>query len=56
MDIVLYGASHSLIRSITVDYLYFKSAALSDAYPEGMLNILLKKIFILLVIIVLMLI
>ena len=30
-----WGASHSLIQSVTTDDLYFWSAALSDAYPEG---------------------
>ena len=30
-----WGASHSLIQSITFDDLYFWTAALSDAYPEG---------------------
>ena len=32
---ITWGASHSLIQSVTVDDLYFWSAALSDAYPEG---------------------
>ena len=32
---VTWGASHSLIQSVTFDEYYFWSAALSDAYPEG---------------------
>ena len=32
---ITWGASHSLIQSVTADDLYFWSAALSDAYPEG---------------------
>ena len=30
-----WGSSHSLIQSVTADDLYFWTAALSDAYPEG---------------------
>ena len=30
-----WGSSHSLIQSVTTDDLFFWSAALSDAYPEG---------------------
>ena len=32
---ITWGASHSLIQSVTFDDLYFWTAALSDAYPEG---------------------
>ena len=32
---ITWGASHSLIQSITIDDFYFWTAALSDAYPEG---------------------
>ena len=32
---ITWGASHSLIQSATFDNNYFWSAALSDAYPEG---------------------
>ena len=32
---ITWGASHSLIQSITFDDYYFWTAALSDAYPEG---------------------
>ena len=32
---ITWGASHSLIQSVTFDNNYFWTAALSDAYPEG---------------------
>ena len=32
---ITWGASHSLIQSATYDENYFWTAALSDAYPEG---------------------
>ena len=32
---ITWGASHSLIQSITFDDYYFWTAALSDAYLEG---------------------
>ena len=32
---ITWGASHSLIQSATLDQNYFWTAALSDAYPEG---------------------
>ena len=32
---ITWGASHSLIQSVTFDDYYFWTAALSDAYPEG---------------------
>ena len=50
------GTSHSLIQSITANYLYFCSAAISDAYPEGInVEYNSKKIFMLLVIMMLQL-
>ena len=32
---ITWGASHSLIQAATYDNNYFWTAALSDAYPEG---------------------
>ena len=43
---ITWGASHSLIQSATFDNNYFWTAALSDAYPEGIqVEYTSKKVF-----------